>query len=54
MLAREEEEAVKPLGGVPSLRPQKRPTDVHGIISFALNSRKNEHVALWEEERVWL
>lgn len=45
---------VKPLGEAPSLRRQKRPTDVHRNLSFALISRKSEHVALGNEERVWL
>lgn len=45
---------VKPLGEAPSLRPQKRPTDVHRNLSFAFNNRKSEHVALGEEEMVWL
>lgn len=54
MLAREGDEAVKTLGEAPSLRPQKRPIDVHGNLSFSLKSRKSEYVASGEDERVWL
>lgn len=50
-MAREEDEAVKPLREAPSLGPQKRPTDVHGSLSFSFNSRKSEHVALGEDGR---
>lgn len=41
---------VKPLGEAPSVRPQKRPTDVHSNLFFALNSRKMS-MWLWGRRR---
>lgn len=41
-----------PLGEALFPKPQKRPTDVPRNLTLALNSRKNEHVALGEEERL--